>query len=80
MDWWELGVALDFNPDLLKTIEGNNWNRAHRTEQCCNDLLSRWLDGEACQSVTWERLIEALKKIECAVLADQLEQTLVLQQ
>ena len=73
VDWKRLGLALEFDYNVLKTIERN----AHFVvEESCLELLHRWLDGEACDPITWDRLIEALRDAEHAKLAIQLEHLL----
>lgn len=75
VDWKYLGLNLQFDHNMLKTIEKN----AHFiTEDSCLELLSRWLDGETCQPITWARLIQALKDIEHSTIATQLEKLLSL--
>lgn len=70
MDWIQLGIALEFDFNLIQAIEGSNH---YRVDKCCLDLLNRWLNGEACQPITWARLIEALFKAKHANLASELE-------
>ena len=68
--WKKLGLLLQFDYDVIETIEND---ARSQTEECCLKLLNRWLKGEACHPVTWERLIEALRDAEHAKLASQLE-------
>ena len=42
----------------------------------CQDMLRRWLDGEACQPVTWKRLVEAIRDIPRDRLATEIEELL----
>ena len=69
-DWQQLGLALHFDHNLIRSIERDN---PLRTRECCLDLLGRWLNGEACQPITWARLIQALKDAEHSTLARKLE-------
>ena len=71
VDWKQLGLALEFDYDLIEIIERNSH---YRIEESCYELLNRWLDGEACQPTTWARLIEALRDAEYSELAIQLKQ------
>ena len=70
-DWKKLGLALEFDHKVLRKIERD---ARFIAEDSCLELLSKWLDGEACQPVTWSRLIEAIKDAEHTKLATQLEQ------
>ena len=70
-DWENLGLALEFDFDVIKSIE---IDALCKTEKCCRELLNRWLNGEACQPVTWKRLIEAISDAERGELASELEQ------
>ena len=72
-DWKLLGLALEFDYAMLMVIERSN---LHLVEDSCLDLLHRWLSGEACQPITWERLIEALREVGQTALAAKLEDTL----
>ena len=74
-DWKKLGLALEFDRNVLKAIERN----AHFiVEDSCLELLCRWLDGKACRPVTWSRLIEAIKDAQHSKLATQLEDFITL--
>ena len=42
----------------------------------CQEMLHRWLEGEACQPVTWGRLIEAIRDAELDTLARKIEELL----
>ena len=72
VEWKQLGLALKFNYSLLEAIE----TKKITCEDCCLEMLHKWLSGEACQPITWERLIEALRDLELASLAAQLEEML----
>ena len=69
-DWKKLGLALEFDHKVLKAIEKD---ARFIVEDSCVELLSKWLDGEACHPVTWRRLIEAVKDAGHSKLAAQLE-------
>lgn len=68
--WMELGLALQFDHNVLTAIEADN----SQTSRRCQELLRRWLDGEACHPITWVRLIEALNDAEHGNLATDLKQ------
>ena len=42
-------------------------------QESCHEIFRRWLDGQGCQPITWEKLIEALKDAEKSCLAEQLQ-------
>ena len=69
-DWKQLGLVLEFKYSVLKAIEKDN---RFICEDCCFEVLHKWLSGEACQPITWERLIEALRDLELKALASKLE-------
>ncbi len=48
-----------------------------RIERCCQDMLYRWLDGEACQPVTWERVVQAIREIDKGILAEEVDKLLM---
>ena len=73
VDWKLLGLNLQFDHSVLKAIEKNTH---FITEDSCLELLGRWLNGEACQPITWARLIQALKDIEHSTIAIHLEKLL----
>ena len=70
VDWIRLGIALEFDLDVLKAMERSNH---YQVQDCCYELLHRWLKGEACQPITWARLIEGLRDAEHAELASELK-------
>ena len=69
MDWKKLGLALHFDYNFIKAIERDT----HDTHESCYELLNRWLNGEACQPITWAKLIEALGDAEHSKLVRQLK-------
>ena len=76
-DWEGLALLLEFDYSVIKLIRENNSGRDARTERCCQDMLCRWLDGEACQPVTWERLVEAIRDIPNDKLATEIQELLL---
>ena len=73
ISWKNLGLALEFNYDQIQAIERDSH---FKTQESCLNLLHRWLNGEACQPISWERLLEALREVELPALATELEQLL----
>ena len=72
-NWKTLGLALHFEHSVLETIDRD----VHfQSEDACQKLLSRWLDGKACHPITWERLLKALKDAKKHTLAEKLKQNL----
>ena len=72
--WEDLALFLDFNYDVIKIIRDDN-----KHESCvkaCQDMLHRWLEGEACHPITWGRLIEAISDAELATFARKLKEFL----
>ena len=69
--WKELGLYLEFNYEMLNYININNETSRDR----CLALLHNWVSGKA-SAPTWEKLIEALKKLERTDLADKLNKFL----
>jgi len=53
-------------------------NCRYQVEDCCREVLVKWLSGSQCSSgpVTWRTLIAVMRKISFDTLADQLEQEL----
>ena len=69
VDWKRLGLALHFDYNVIEAIESSCLHQVH---DCCCKLLHKWLNGEACQPVTWARLIEALRDAKHSKLAKNL--------
>ena len=74
VSWRDVAYALEFDDDLVKNIEHNTLNKD--CVAACYETFRRWLRGEACQPLTWGRLIEALKDAERDTLARELEHML----
>ena len=77
VDWEKLAYRLEFGHAVVRTIKENNSGKEERVESSCRDMLCRWLDGGACQPVTWERLVEAIRDIPRDTLATQVEELLL---
>ena len=76
VDWESLALLLDFDYNTIKIIREDNSGRNEKTERSCQDMLCRWLNGEACKPITWEKLIEAIRDIPRRKLASEIEQLL----
>ena len=77
VDWEKLALRLEFDHNVIRTVKENNSGKDERIESSCRDMLCRWLDGEACQPVTWERLVEAIRDIPRDTLATEIEDFLL---
>ncbi len=77
VNWERLALRLEFDHCVIATIKENFSGRDRRIERCCQDMLCRWLDGEACQPVTWGRLVQALREIEMGILAEEVDKLLL---
>ena len=67
-DWTKLGIFLEFDYEMLRRLDIQHTTS---NKNCCHSLLHDWLHGKA-SAPTWEKLIEALKKLEKTDLADKL--------
>ena len=70
--WRTLGPLLNFELSDLDNIRRNNTD----VEDCCQELLSRWLRGAVGGPVTWERLLEAMEDARCGEVAQQVKKVL----
>ena len=71
--WYELGLVL-LNPkyaNYLKTIETEEVKDARA---CCRKMFDKWLNTE--EKASWDKVIEALKKIEEVNEASHIRQLL----
>ena len=69
-----MALALEFDHHAMGRIKYNT-----RNDDCvesCREVFSLWLNMEACQPVSWKRLITALNVIEFGNLASELHQSL----
>ena len=66
--WHQLGIQLGLTPGLLNTIERNH---PHDAERCKTEVLTWWLQNA--EERSWEKIAEALNKIEYKVLAEKLK-------
>ena len=67
-DWEELAFMLQFSDSKIEKLR--------ERDKCCEEMFHRWLEGKACQEVTWERLIEALGDMGESTLAETIQQLL----
>ncbi len=70
-------MMLEFDHNVVRTIKQNNSGKDEKIESSCQDMLGRWLDGKACQPVTWGRLVEAIRDIPRDMLATEIEDILL---
>lgn len=68
--WRSLGLALGFEGYELDIIEMNN----PKVELRSQDLLAKWLKRT---TSTWETLLQAMKKAQCAAIAEQVRKALI---
>lgn len=67
--WRKLGILLGLDFQKLKQID---WMTNRSFEDCCLEMLHRWLSGQGSEP-TWEKLIEAVRKLEEIDVAAELE-------
>lgn len=69
--WRRLGLALNFETSCLDSIQSTC---NHDVEQCCEKMLTQWLDGHVKQQlpITWKALLEALRDVRLDQLANEL--------
>ena len=70
--WRSLGLALGFEGYELDIIEINNPNNVELRSQ---DLLTKWLKKR--KTTTWGTLLQAMKKAQCAAIAEQVRKALI---
>ena len=71
-NWEAIAIALHFNSD----IEIVQRNTHHQVVPACRTIFQKWLKGEGCKPVSWQRLIEALLHAKFIVLAKELQEIL----
>ena len=59
--WEKLGAALSLDENQLAIISKNNAYNPHRSEDCCREMLTKWLHINT--SSTWSVLEDAAKTI-----------------
>lgn len=75
--WKDFALQLDF--DTVGTKVQLIDKKLHSDpEECCQEAMRAWLQGEGRQPATWELLVEILKDLDLNVLASQIEEATVL--
>ena len=69
-DWNKMANLLGLPSEVVSTIKRDY---PKDSEQACREAFHKWLDGEGCQQITWEELIELLRDARRSTLAQQLE-------
>ena len=59
--WEKLGAALSLDENQLAIISKNNAYNPYRSEDCCREMLTKWLHINT--SATWSVLEDAVKTI-----------------
>ena len=72
--WKEIAFALEFDHHVVERIKYDTQMKG--CVESCREVFSLWLKREACQPVTWRRLVSALNVINFGVLASKLDQSL----
>ena len=73
LNWQKVAYRLKFSHEVVETIENDH----HKTEKACEDMLRRWLNGEALEvKITWEVLIEAICDAELSELGGRVKEWL----
>lgn len=72
--WKKLASILLFDHNVLEAIEKDTH---YRNEEACQETFRRWLNGEACQPVTWGRLVQALEDAQRRTLANEVRKRLM---
>lgn len=72
--WKDLGLLFDYNVDMI--AQSYNRGRGY-VEDCCRDVLTRWLSkGAKGYPISWNGLIKALKGIDLTRLTLEIEDAL----
>lgn len=66
--WYHVAVALDFEQCTIGILERNH---AGDALQGCYNMFATWVDSRI--NVTWEVLVDALRRAEFDVLAHNIE-------
>ncbi len=61
-DWRKVAYLLQLPTEVVANIHQDTANFG--VEQSCREAFCRWLGGEGCRPITWERLIEVLQDAE----------------
>lgn len=73
-DWKKMAYYLKFEDCVVENIQRDTVQFG--CDESCRECFRRWLNGEACRPVTWERLIEALRDAKKDTLATRVTQFL----
>ena len=61
--WKQLGVELGVKDyHIANIIENNASRKLRQVEECCSQMLQKWLDIDP--SATWAKLSDAIEKIK----------------
>ena len=73
INWQKVAYCLHFSHEVVETIENDH---CHKTEKACEEMLRRWLNGEALEvnDITWEVLIEAICDAELSELGGRVKE------
>ena len=72
-DWEGIAIALQFEASEIETVRSD----CHfQSKPACRNIFGKWLDGQGCQPVTWQRLGEALADVGFSTLARDLQEVL----
>ena len=74
-NWFDIGIQLDIDDDTLRYIRRSNHDEgpagAHHDDRSFRDMIAEWLKQKS-PSITWLRLVNALKLSNCPEFADRL--------
>ena len=73
--WKKLGRALNFSSEEISAIE---LKKCYQVEECCQEVLKRWLNGQARDQmpITWKTLLLAIADAKCVTVAQQVQKAL----
>jgi len=70
--WEQVALALHFEDHTVQNIQYDP--RILCIETNCCAMFKKWLDGEGCQPVTWETLMDALVGAGFATVVEDLHE------
>ena len=68
--WEQIAIRLHFEGHMIDTIRKNCPQQA---ESACQSMLTKWLNGEGCQPISWRTLITVLNEANLLSVAQDLE-------
>ena len=74
--WEELGIAMNFDEDGDKVEEIKQ--SSDRNDSRCRAVLRHWIKGNGDGPVTWEQLIQLLRKVNTEEVVKKIESGIVL--